>query len=308
MSRQRSSTRSSVNGATPRHIRIARTDRIRQLRTALRSAWSVRAARSRPGRSVSHEVEHGLEAVLPGHHRDEELDGAARRPRRAAGTPPGDLPETSFRWASPRRSSTASSRAREPSAPVATRAPQHLTPGDLNVPGWVRLAEVRLHRLRPRPGQQTAAAPTASRSCRARSGRRPTATAAARRSACPAVPTRSAACPATRRARTARTTSPTTSWSRSRSGTTPAEPVRTPSTTSSASRASSSRPATAARTSRASGACRSSPVRRRRRPASPAPRWRSSSSSKRDGPVDLRLAFGRASIDNEPGVPESRDI
>ena len=92
------------------------------------------------------------------------------------------------------------------SDPTSPCYPQHLTPGNLNVPGgfgWLKFGC---------DGRRTpGAVATRSRSLRARSDRRPIATAAAPPSNCRAVPTGSGTCRATRSRPTARTTSTTAS-------------------------------------------------------------------------------------------------
>ena len=118
--------------------------------------------------------------------------------------------------------------------------PQHLTPGNLNVPGgfgWLKFGcdGYGLGQVHPRTSEGV---PTPSRSSRARSGHRQTAMDAARQSGLRVAQTRSEAFPETRRAPIARTTSITTSSSPCRSGTSPAAMVRTAGTTSSVSPAS----------------------------------------------------------------------
>ena len=103
--------------------------------------------------------------------------------------------------------------------------PQHLTPGNLNVPGgfgWLKFGAVgQCAGFGLGMSTDMPDVTTTSRSSRRRSARHRTASAAAPLS--PAIRTSiaSAACPATRPAQIAPTTSTTRSWSRSRSGITP---------------------------------------------------------------------------------------
>ena len=154
----------------------------------------------------------------------DELDRHDRRDRqgrlRAAGPPPGTLFPAGISLAFFQTYPFCDGADQhQPVDAVLSAAPHARQP---QRPGRLRLAQVRLRRVRPRPGpgqhrrlREQQAVPR-----RTRSARPATATAAARRSACRAAPTRSAACPATRPAPTARTTSTTRSRSPSRSGTT----------------------------------------------------------------------------------------
>ena len=135
------------------------------------------------------EGEHGLEAVLPWHHRRIELEGVR------GGHGEGRI----FRgWTSrgglSRRHRTGV--LRRPSAVL--RTSQHhrgrsLLPGAPHArqperPGWIRVAQVRLRGLRPRTGDPMAVARTPSRSFSPRSGPRPIAMDAAPQVGLPGSP------------------------------------------------------------------------------------------------------------------------
>ena len=297
-SRWRSPTRSPPTAGPPGHLRCAEWPALRRQQWRRSSATSG-PARSRPtavgvkvGSTASWKpyflgiigIEQ-LDRVGRGDGEGRLLAGARRRPERSS--------RSASRWRSSRPIPfCAGPISTDPADPC---YPQHLTPGQPERAGRLRLAEVRLRRLRARPGaagehrrlREQQALPR-----RARSGRRRnsygccTAVGAAGQPRPDRQPARQQG-----QRRLLATTSTTRSPSRSRSGTPPAAPARTPGTTSSASPASRSPAAAAARTSRASGArsffngpvTRPPPTRRSRR--------RSASSSSSSG-SPRRISLG----------------